>query len=123
MHLVKLKADELGVYMPLVSAFDDIIFKRSHIADASAALMDDKQPCGIPRQFVVGRIWPDNMKLFFLRHGEAAYNKHDDIRELTARGCDDVKRVAQHQRAALADVQRVFVSPLRVHNNSRYCLP
>ena len=52
------------------------------------------------------------MKLFFLRHGEAAYNKHDDIRELTARGCDDVKRVAQHQRAALADVQRVFVSPI-----------
>ena len=38
-HLVKLKADELGVYMPLVSALNDIIFNGCSIADASAALM------------------------------------------------------------------------------------
>ena len=38
-HLVKLKADELGVYMPLVSALNDIIFNGHSIADASAALM------------------------------------------------------------------------------------
>lgn len=38
-HLVKLKADELGVYMPLVSALNDILFNGRSIADASAALM------------------------------------------------------------------------------------
>jgi glycerol-3-phosphate dehydrogenase (NAD(P)+) len=38
-HLVKLKADELGVYMPLVSALNDIIFNGCSISDASAALM------------------------------------------------------------------------------------
>jgi glycerol-3-phosphate dehydrogenase (NAD(P)+) len=38
-HLVKLKADELGVYMPLVSALNDIIFNGRSIAEASAALM------------------------------------------------------------------------------------
>jgi glycerol-3-phosphate dehydrogenase (NAD(P)+) len=38
-HLVKLKADELGIYMPLVSALNDILFNGRSIADASAALM------------------------------------------------------------------------------------
>ena len=38
-HLVKLKADELNVYMPLVSALNDILFNGRSIADASAALM------------------------------------------------------------------------------------
>lgn len=38
-HLVKLKADELGVYMPLVNALNDIVFNGCSIADASAALM------------------------------------------------------------------------------------
>lgn len=38
-HLVKLKADELGVYMPLVSALNDIIFNGRSIAETSAALM------------------------------------------------------------------------------------
>lgn len=52
------------------------------------------------------------MKLFFLRHGEAAYNKNDDIRELTPQGCEDVAHVAQLQVAALASVQQVFVSPI-----------
>lgn len=37
--LVKLKADELGVYMPLTSALYDIIFNGRSIAEASAALM------------------------------------------------------------------------------------
>lgn len=36
---VKQKADELGVYMPLVSALNDIIFNGVSIADASIALM------------------------------------------------------------------------------------
>lgn len=52
------------------------------------------------------------MKLFFLRHGEAAYNKNDDIRELTLQGREDVARVAQSRIAALASVQKVFVSPI-----------
>lgn len=38
-HLVKLKADELGVYMPLVTALNDIIFNGLGISVASAALM------------------------------------------------------------------------------------
>jgi glycerol-3-phosphate dehydrogenase (NAD(P)+) len=38
-HLVKVKADELGVYMPLVSALNDIIFNGRSIAETSAALM------------------------------------------------------------------------------------
>ncbi|HSC76831.1 MAG TPA: NAD(P)H-dependent glycerol-3-phosphate dehydrogenase [Pseudomonadales bacterium] len=38
-HLVKLKADELGVYMPLVSALNDIVFNGRSIAETSAALM------------------------------------------------------------------------------------
>jgi len=38
-HLVKLKADELGVYMPLVSALNDIIFNGRSIAETSAELM------------------------------------------------------------------------------------
>jgi phosphohistidine phosphatase len=52
------------------------------------------------------------MKLFFLRHGEAAYNKNDDIRELTQQGRDDVVFIAQQRRAALAGVQQVLVSPI-----------
>lgn len=52
------------------------------------------------------------MKVFFLRHGEAAYNKNDDIRELTQHGRDDVTRVAKLQREALVSVQHVFVSPI-----------
>lgn len=38
-HQVKLKADELGVYMPLVSALNDIVFNGRSIAETSAALM------------------------------------------------------------------------------------
>ena len=38
-HLVKLKADELGVYMPLASALNDIVFNGLSIAEASATLM------------------------------------------------------------------------------------
>lgn len=38
-HVVKGKADELGVYMPLVTALNDIIFNGLSIADASASLM------------------------------------------------------------------------------------
>lgn len=52
------------------------------------------------------------MKLFFLRHGEAAHDRNDDIRELTPRGRDDVARVAQAQREALASVAQVLVSPI-----------
>jgi phosphohistidine phosphatase len=52
------------------------------------------------------------MKLFFLRHGEAGYNRNDDIRELTPQGCEDVANVAQQQRAVLAGVQHVLVSPI-----------
>jgi phosphohistidine phosphatase len=52
------------------------------------------------------------MKLFFLRHGEAAYNVNDDIRELTACGRDDAARVAKQCRAALGAVQQVLVSPI-----------
>lgn len=37
--IVKRKADELGVYMPLVSALHDILFCGGSIAEASAALM------------------------------------------------------------------------------------
>ncbi len=37
--VVKRKADELGVYMPLVSALNDIIFNGRSIVEASAALM------------------------------------------------------------------------------------
>jgi glycerol-3-phosphate dehydrogenase (NAD(P)+) len=37
--IVKRKADALGVYMPLVSALNDILFKGGSIAEASAALM------------------------------------------------------------------------------------
>ena len=51
-------------------------------------------------------------KLFFLRHGEAAYNKNDDIRVLTPQGREDVAFVAQQQRSALAGVQQVLVSPI-----------
>lgn len=52
------------------------------------------------------------MKLFFLRHGEAAYDSNDDIRELTNRGRDDVARVARLRRAALAGVEQVLASPI-----------
>ena len=52
------------------------------------------------------------MKLFFLRHGEAEYNRYDDIRTLTPQGCEDVAYIAQQQRAALACVQQVLVSPI-----------
>ena len=52
------------------------------------------------------------MKLFFLRHGDAAYNKNDDIRELTQQGREDVTSITQQQRAALACVQQVLVSPI-----------
>lgn len=38
-RLVKRKADELGVYMPLVSALNDIIFNGRTIIEASTALM------------------------------------------------------------------------------------
>ncbi len=38
-HVVKAKADALGVYMPLVTALNDIIFNGLSIADASASLM------------------------------------------------------------------------------------
>lgn len=52
------------------------------------------------------------MKLFFLRHGEAAPDRNDDIRQLTARGREDVARVAQLRSDALSEIEQVLVSPI-----------
>jgi phosphohistidine phosphatase SixA len=52
------------------------------------------------------------MRLYFLRHGEAAPNRNDDIRELTERGRQDVARVAHMRRAELVEIEQVLVSPI-----------
>ena len=52
------------------------------------------------------------MQLFFLRHGEAAPNRDDDIRELTPHGRDEVMSVARANRERLACVTQVLVSPI-----------
>ncbi|HQQ63353.1 MAG TPA: histidine phosphatase family protein [Pseudomonadales bacterium] len=52
------------------------------------------------------------MKLFFLRHGEAAPDRNDDIRELTLRGREDVAQVAKSCGVALRDIEQVLVSPI-----------
>lgn len=52
------------------------------------------------------------MKLYLLRHGEAEARAHDDAsRELTARGQQEVTRVARLFVARNIQLQRCFVSP------------
>lgn len=52
------------------------------------------------------------MKLFFLRHAEAAEGADDAVRELTAKGRRDARRVGRYLRGLGVRFDRAYTSPL-----------
>lgn len=53
------------------------------------------------------------MRLYFLRHGQAASHASDALRELTERGRQQVLASAAHVASVMTQPAQVFVSPYR----------
>jgi phosphohistidine phosphatase SixA len=53
------------------------------------------------------------MKLFILRHGMTAESNADELRELSSEGVIEVEKIVQLKRDELADVTRMYSSPMK----------
>jgi phosphohistidine phosphatase SixA len=53
------------------------------------------------------------VKLFILRHGMTAESNADELRELSSEGVIEVEKIVQLKRDELADVTRMYSSPMK----------